>query len=106
MIFATASSVNTTINIAAGVWTNDIYGYIKKAVTNAESMFVARASTIVFGCLAIIVALMVESMGGIVEVVLSVGALTGAPIYLPPIWAIFSRRQTGDRKRTRLNSSP
>jgi SSS family transporter len=95
MIFATASSVNTTINIAAGVWTNDIYGHFKKAVTTAESMFVARVSTIALGCLAMIIALMVQSMGGIVEVVLSVGALTGAPIYLPPIWAMFSKRQTG-----------
>ncbi len=94
MIFATASSVNTTINIAAGVWTNDIYGYFKKTVTATESMFVARISTLVFGCLAIVIALMVQHMGGIVEVVLSVGALTGAPIYLPPIWAIFSKRQT------------
>lgn len=95
MIFATASSVNTTINIAAGVWTNDIYGHFKKSVTALESMFVARISTLVFGVLAIAVALMVQNMGGIVEVVLSVGALTGAPIYLPPIWAIFSKRQTG-----------
>lgn len=95
MIFATASSVNTTINIAAGVWTNDIYGHFKKTVTAIESMFVARVSTLVFGLLAIGVALMVQTMGGIVEVVLSVGALTGAPIYLPPIWAIFSKRQTG-----------
>lgn len=95
MIFATASSVNTTINIAAGVWTNDIYGFFKKAVTPKESILIARISTLVFGCLAIVVALMVKTMGGIVEVVLSVGALTGAPIYLPPIWAMFSKRQTG-----------
>lgn len=95
MIFATASSVNTTINIAAGVWTNDVYRHLRKTVSMAESMLVARISSIAFGGLAIVVALMVEGMGGIVEVVLSVGALTGAPIYLPPIWAIFSKRQTG-----------
>lgn len=38
-------------------------------------------------------ALLVKSMGGIVNVVISVAALTGVPIYLPVIWSLFSRRQ-------------
>ena len=95
MIFATASSVNTTINIAAGVWTHDIYRHFKKQTSEREVMLMARLSTLVFGCMAITVALLVQTMGGIVSVVLSVAALTGTAIYLPPIWAIFSRRQTG-----------
>ena len=33
-------------------------------------------------------------MGGIVNVVISVAALTGVPLYLPIIWALFSKRQT------------
>ncbi|UZJ44532.1 Na+:solute symporter [Marinimicrobium sp. C6131] len=95
MIFATASSVNTTINIAAGVWTHDIYRHFKRQTSEREVMLMARFSTLVFGCMAITVALLVQTMGGIVSVVLTVAALTGAAIYLPPIWAIFSRRQTG-----------
>ncbi|WP_438864048.1 sodium:solute symporter family protein [Neptunicella sp.] len=95
MIFATASSVNTTINIAAGVFTNDIFKAFKPQFPAEKLMKVARLSTFVFGFLAIAVALSVQGMGGIVEVVLSVAALTGAPLYLPPIWAVFSKRQTG-----------
>jgi len=95
MIFATASSVNTTLNIAAGVFTNDIFKSLKPKISADNLMKIARVSTFVFGFLAILVALAVQNMGGIVEVVLSIAALTGAPLYLPPIWALFSRRQTG-----------
>jgi SSS family solute:Na+ symporter len=95
MVFATASSVNTTINIAAGVLTNDLFKAFKPNYPAQKLMKIARISTFVFGFLAIAIALAVQSMGGIVEVVLSVAALTGASLYLPPIWAIFSKRQTG-----------
>lgn len=95
MIFATSSSVNTTLNIAAGVFTNDLYKNLKPGVSNRHLMIVARTATIVFGLLTIVVALFVKNMGGIVEVVLSVGAITGGALYLPPLWALFSKRQTG-----------
>lgn len=95
MVFATASSVNTTLNISAGVFTNDLYKLIRKDASSLEVMRVARLSTLVFGVLAMLVALMVKSMGGIVSVVLSMAALTGAALFLPPIWALFSKAQTG-----------
>ena len=95
MIFATASSVNTTLNIASGVITNDLYKLFKPQSSQIHLMRIARASTVVFGLCAIAIALSIKSMGGIVEVVLTVAALTGAPIYLPPIWALFSTRQNG-----------
>jgi hypothetical protein len=34
-------------------------------------------------------------MGGIVNVVISIAALTGVPLYLPVIWSLFSKKQTG-----------
>jgi solute:Na+ symporter, SSS family len=95
MIFATSSSVNTTLNIAAGVFTNDLYKAVKPGVSNKHLMLVARIATIVFGLLTIMVALFVKNMGGIVEVVLSVGAITGGALYLPPLWSLFSKHQTG-----------
>ncbi|NJN26170.1 MAG: Na+:solute symporter [Cyclobacteriaceae bacterium] len=95
MIFATSSSVNTTINISAGVFTNDIYGKLWPHTSQKTIMHVARFATIGFGILTIVVALLVPNMGGIVEVVLSVAALTGGAMFLPPIWALFSRHQTG-----------
>ncbi|MCG6190482.1 sodium:solute symporter family protein [Maribellus maritimus] len=95
MIFATSSSVNTTLNISAGVFTNDLYKNIKPNVSNKHLMIVARFATIGFGLLTIVVALLVQNMGGIVEVVLSVAAITGGALYLPPLWSLFSKRQTG-----------
>jgi SSS family solute:Na+ symporter len=95
MVFATSSSVNTTLNIAAGVFTNDLYKSLKPNVSNRHLMTVARIATIGFGLLTIIVALLVQNMGGIVEVVLSVAAITGGALYLPPLWSLFSKRQTG-----------
>lgn len=94
MVFATASSVNTTINIAAGVFTSDVYPNLVKS-QRLKPMVIARLSSATFGILAILVAMSVQSMGGIVNVVLSVAALTGAPLYLPPLWALFSKYQTG-----------
>src|SRR5690606_9114624 len=46
------------------------------------------------GIITVLVALLVPAMGGIVEVVLSIGALTGVPLYGPAVWALFSQRQT------------
>ena len=83
MIFATASSLNSTLNISAGVFTNDIFKRLRPASSDRTLMRVARISTLAFGVLAVVVALLVKSMGGIVNVVISVAALTGVPVYLP-----------------------
>jgi SSS family solute:Na+ symporter len=95
MIFATSSSVNTTLNISAGVFTNDIFKKLFKNTSEHTTMNVARSATVFFGVLTIIIALLVPKMGGLVEVVLSVGALTGGAMFLPPIWAMFSKNQSG-----------
>jgi SSS family transporter len=95
MVFATASSVNTTLNLAASVITNDIYKILRPKATLKQTMYVAKLSTILFGLGTILVALLVPAAGGIVNVVLSVGAVTGCSLYGPIVWAIFSKRHTG-----------
>lgn len=95
MIFATASSLNATLNIASGVVTNDIFKRIKPKSDEKTLMKIARISTVGFGFLTIVIALFIPLMGGIVNVVISVAALTGVPVYLPVIWTLFSKRQTG-----------
>lgn len=100
MIFATASSLNGTLNISAGVFTNDIYKRLFPQTSETKLMKIARFSTIGFGVLAIIVALLIPLMGGIVNVVISVAALTGVPLYLPIIWTLFSKRQTAFSVKT------
>lgn len=94
MIFATASSVNTTLNMSAAVFTNDIYQNLRKGINNRQLMRMARVSTVVFGLVTIGIALLIPAAGGIVEVVISFGAITGVPLFGPAIWALFSRRQT------------
>jgi Na+/proline symporter len=94
MIFATASSLNGTLNISAGVFTNDIYKRIFPSTREDKLMKIARYSTIGFGLMAIVIALLIPLMGGIVNVVISIAALTGVPLYLPVIWSLFSKRQT------------
>src|ERR1035437_2847987 len=95
LIFATASALNGLLNISAGVITNDIYKRLNPKSTDPTLMKVARVSTIVFGGIAIIIALLITRMGCIVNVVISIAALTGVPLYLPVIWSLFSRKQTG-----------
>lgn len=95
MIFATASSVNTSLNLAAAVLTNDVYKPIRPNSSDKHLMFIARLSTLLFGLGTIGVAFMVPMAGGIVEVVLSIGAVTGGALYMPAIWALFSKRQNG-----------
>ncbi|MFR9566469.1 MAG: sodium:solute symporter family protein [Rikenellaceae bacterium] len=94
MVFATASSLNGSLNISAGVFTNDIFKKLYPTASNELLMKVARYSTLGFGLLAIVVASLIPLMGGIVNVVISVAALTGVPIYMPIIWTLFSKRQT------------
>lgn len=95
MIFATASSVNTTLNLVAAVFTNDIYKSIRPNASQKQLMKIARITTVVFGMATIGVALIVPAAGGIVEVVLTIGAVTGCSIYGPPVWALFSKVHTG-----------
>ena len=58
-------------------------------------MVIAKFASIFFGLVTIAVALFVPFMGGAKEVVLSIAALTGCPMYMPLIWSLFSKKQTG-----------
>lgn len=95
MVFATSSSVNTTLNISAGVLANDIYRAMFPNTSNQGLVRVGRIATVSLGILTIIIALLVPYFGGIVEVVMSVAALTGGAMFLPPLWALFSKHQIG-----------
>lgn len=95
MVFATSSSINTTLNISAGVITNDIFKHFKPNASQKTLVKVGRISTGTLGLITIIVALLVPKMGGVVEVVFALAALTGGALFLPPIWLLFSRYQTG-----------
>lgn len=94
MIFATTSALNSKLNIASGVLTNDVFKRFRPNSSDKDLMRVARLSTIAFGLLTIFIAMLIPNMGGVVNVVISLAALTGVPMYLPVIWTLFSKRQT------------
>ena len=96
MYFSTSASANTTLNVVSAVFTNDIYkGRINPEASDRKLMSVARFSSWTIGLGMIAIALMVPYIGGLVNVTLSVGAITGGPILAPPIWALFSKRLSG-----------
>jgi solute:Na+ symporter, SSS family len=95
LVFATTSSVQGVLNISAGVITNDLFKARFPACSEKRLMQVAKLSTFIFGLITILIALLVPVMGGAKEVVLSVAALTGCPLYMPLIWSLFSNKQTG-----------
>lgn len=95
MYFSTSASANTALNVVSAVFTNDIYkGIIKPDATDRQLMRVARGSSWLFGLGMIVIALLVPAAGGIVEVVLSISAISGGPLLAPPLWALFSKRLT------------
>lgn len=96
MYFSTSASANTTLNVVSAVFTNDVYrGFINPAASDRQLIRVARLSSWGFGLGMIVIALLVPAAGGIVEVVLSISAISGGPLLAPPLWALFSKRLTG-----------
>ncbi len=95
LVFATNSSVTGVLNISAGVITNDLYKNKFPDSSEKRLMLVAKSSTFIFGLMTVGIAMLVPLMGGAKEVVLSMAALTGCPMYLPLIWSLFSKKQTG-----------
>ncbi len=95
MYFSTSASANTALNVVSAVFTNDIYkGLINPGASDKQLIRVARGSSWVFGLGMIVIALLVPKAGGMVEVVLSISAITGGPLLAPPLWALFSKRLT------------
>jgi len=96
MISATSSKANTTINMAATVFAQDIYkNLLNPSATEKNVIWIARLFTLLFGILTILIAMWIPSAGGIVEVVLSTASIAGGALFAPIIWTLFSKRQTG-----------
>ena len=94
MISATSSKANTTINLVATVFANDIYKtLIRPAASEKEIILMARIFTLLFGAGTIVVAILIPHVGGIVEVVLSTASIAGGALFGPIIWSLFTTRQ-------------
>lgn len=95
MISATASKANTTINLVATVFANDVYKKVFQPQASEKTLiFVARIFTVLFGGLTIWIAILVPKVGGIVEMVLSTASIAGGALFVPIIWSLYSKRPT------------
>ena len=94
MISATASKANTTINLVATVFANDVYTKIQPEASEKTLILVARIFTVFFGGLTIWIAILVPKVGGIVEMVLSTASIAGGALFVPIIWSLYSKRPT------------
>jgi len=94
MISATASKANTTLNLVAVVFANDVYKklFFPKA-SDKTLVWAARLFTVLFGVLTMIIAILIPKVGGIVEMVLSTAAIAGGSLFAPLIWSLFSKKQ-------------
>lgn len=96
MYFSTSATANTTLNVTSAIITNDIYkGMFRPDASDKSLMMVARLSSLLLGIGMIGIALLVPAAGGMIEVVLTIAAITGGPLLLPGLWALFSKKLNG-----------
>ncbi|MEJ7913270.1 MAG: sodium:solute symporter family protein [Chitinophagaceae bacterium] len=96
MYFSTSATANTTLNVTSAIITNDIYkGMFRPMASDRSLMLVARLSSLLLGLGMIGIALLVPAVGGMIEVVLTIAAVTGGPLLLPGLWALFSKKING-----------
>ncbi len=93
MFSATASMIDSQLNVFSGVLTRDFYkALFRKNSTENHLVVIGRLFTVLLGLVLIVVSLAVPSMGGVENVVLSIGALLITPLMAPTVWGLLSRR--------------
>ena len=91
MFSATASMVSSQLNVFSGVLTNDIYKPLAK-VSNPKSLLRAgRVFTIMLGVLLIGIALQIEKLGQVKDLIIGITELMVVPLLAPSLWGLFSR---------------
>ncbi len=93
MFSATASMVDSQLNVFAGVLTRDFYHRLLRPESTEEHLvFVGRVIAILLGGVLIAGTLAVPWIGGAEQTALGIAALLIGPLMLPTIWGLFSRR--------------
>ncbi len=95
MFSATASMVSSQLNVFSGVLTNDIYKPLAKR-TDARAMIRAgRFFTVLLGAVLIVIALEIEKLGQVKDLIISVTELMVVPLLAPSLWGLFSKKIGG-----------
>ena len=93
MFSATASMIDSQLNVFAGVLTRDFYGRLWRPLASERRLVaVGRLIAALLGAVLIAGTLAVPQLGGAERTALGIAALLIGPLMLPTIWGLFSRR--------------
>ncbi|CAA6692484.1 MULTISPECIES: sodium:solute symporter family protein [unclassified Lentimonas] len=95
MFSATASMVSSQLNVFSGVLTNDIYKPLAKKCTPKSLLYAGRIFTIILGAVLIVIALEIEKLGEVKNLIISITELMVVPLLAPSLWGVFSKRIGG-----------
>lgn len=91
MLSATLSTVNSMLNVFAGVFTNDIYRSANPTASERKLIHVGRVFTLFFGVFIIGLAVLIPFLGGAEEVVVTLITMIIGPLTIPSVWGLFSK---------------
>lgn len=92
MFSATASMASSLLNVFAGVFTCDVYkALIDRKASERRLVLVGRLATLLYGALAVLIALAVPHVGGAENLVIVLITSLLGPLMLPTVWGLFSR---------------
>lgn len=94
MVSATLSTVSGTLNVFANVFTYDIYCAKHPDTPQRRQIRIGRLFTLLFGLAILALALLIPYAGGAEKVVVTILTMVIAPLYIPSVWGLFSRRIT------------
>ncbi|MEN8830432.1 MAG: Na+:solute symporter [Lentimonas sp.] len=95
MFSATASMVSSQLNVFSGVLTNDIYKPLAKNSTPRSLLNAGRVFTVLIGIILIVIALKIEEIGQVKDLIISITELMVVPLLAPSLWGLFSRKIGG-----------
>jgi len=95
MFSATASMVSSQLNVFSGVLTHDIYKPLAKASTAKSLLRAGRIFTVLLGILLIGIALQIEKLGQVKDLIIGITELMVVPLLAPSLWGVFSRKIGG-----------
>lgn len=95
MASATASMATTQLNVYAGALTAEFYHrLIRPKATQRELVNIGRLMTVILGLIVLSGAILIPRLGTYVDFILAVTAMLTAPLVLPTIWGLFSKKLT------------
>ncbi len=92
MASATASMATTQLNVYAGALTTEVYKRLRPGATQAQQVTAGRILTVVLGGFVLAGAIIIPLLGTYTGFILALGSMTTAPLVLPTVWGLFSRR--------------